>query len=66
MKLLGTILKYLFAALVLALAAVAALAIGLLWNHRNEVDLRPVNPDPIAIAVKTHPVPSSPRKCIST
>lgn len=62
MKYLGIILKYLLGAVVLVLAALGALSMGLLWNHRNEVDRLPVSPTPMAVAVKTDPVPSTPEE----
>jgi O-methyltransferase len=62
MRRLSVILLYISAAVVLVLATLAALAIGLLLSHRDQADLRPVYPIPIAIAVKTHPAPTSPEE----
>ncbi len=62
MKYLDAILKYLFGAVGLVLAVLAGLLIGLLLNHRVQVDHLPVSPVPIAVAVKTDPVPSSPEE----
>jgi O-methyltransferase len=60
MKYLRAILKSLFAVGVLALVTLAGLFIGLLLTHRKDVDRLPVSPIPMAIAVKTEPVPSTP------
>jgi O-methyltransferase len=62
LKYLDAILKFLFVAGGLTLAALAGLFIGLLLNHRIVVDRLPVSPVPIAVAVKTNPAPSSPQE----
>jgi O-methyltransferase len=59
-KYLDAILKWLFLIGGLAFAALAGLLIGLTLDHRREVDRLPVFEVPIAIAVQTNPVPSSP------
>ena len=62
MKYLDIILKYLLAAGFLVFGTLAGLFIGLLLNHRIQVDRLPVSAAPIAVAVKTNPTPSSPEE----
>jgi O-methyltransferase len=60
MKYFDAILKWLFLIGGLALAVLAGLFVGLMLMHRNEIDRMPASAVPIAVAVQTNPIPSTP------